>query len=56
MQKSPKLGQAGIKNMKIGAAPGNQSQAMQYNSSNSQGMGQKNVRIMLVGNNGNKSS
>lgn len=42
--------------MKIGAAPGSHSQAMQYNSSNSQNLGQKNVRIMLVGNNGNKSS
>lgn len=56
MQKSPKLGNTGIKNLKIGVAPGSHAQPMQYNSVNTQSLGQKNVRLMLAGNSGNKSS
>jgi hypothetical protein len=39
MQKSPKLGNTGIKNLKIGAAPGSHAQPMQYNSVNTQSLG-----------------
>lgn len=39
--------------MKIGGPPGTHGNAMNYSQSNG---GNKNVRIMLVGNNGNKSS
>ncbi len=51
-QKSPKIGTTGgLKQMKIGGAPGSHGNSMQYGQANG-----KNMRIMLVGNNGNKSS